>query len=204
MGAALLWFGWFGFNGGSAVASGALATTAFVTTHIATAGAAFGWLAMEWYKSGKPTVLGAASGAVAGLVAITPASGFVSPLAALLIGAVGGVLCYLAVSAKPRLGYDDSLDAVGIHGVGGTWGAIATGLFASVAVNAGGADGLFYGNAGLLKAQLISIGVAFLYSFVLTFGLLKGLDKLFGLRVSHEQEYEGLDLSQHGESGYAL
>jgi len=204
LGAALLWFGWFGFNGGSAVASGALATTAFVTTHIATAGAAFGWLAVEWYKSGKPTVLGAASGAVAGLVAITPASGFVSPLAALLIGVVGGALCYLAVSAKPRLGYDDSLDAVGIHGVGGTWGAIATGLFASVAVNAGGADGLFYGNFALLKAQLISIGAAFIYSFVLTLGLLKVLDKVFGLRVSHEQEYEGLDLSQHGESGYAL
>ncbi len=204
LGAALLWFGWFGFNGGSAVASGALATSAFVVTHIATAAAALSWMIAEWIYRGKATVLGAASGAVAGLVAITPASGFVGPMPALIIGLVAGTLCYMAVNLKTKLGYDDSLDAVGVHGVGGTWGAIATGLFASKAINSAGNDGLFFGNASLLWSQVISIGAAWIYSFVITLVLLKVLDWTMGLRVSDEEEYEGLDLSQHGESGYTL
>ncbi|KAF0145327.1 MAG: ammonium transporter Amt family [Nitrospirae bacterium] len=204
LGAALLWFGWFGFNGGSAVASGALATSAFVVTHIATAAAALSWMVVEWIYRGKATVLGAASGAVAGLVAITPGSGFVGPMPALIIGLVAGTLCYMAVNLKTKLGYDDSLDAVGVHGVGGTWGAIATGLFASKAINSAGNNGLFFGNASLLWSQLISIGAAWVYSFVITLVLLKVLDWTMGLRVSDEEEYEGLDLSQHGESGYTL
>ncbi|MBI4619265.1 MAG: ammonium transporter [Desulfobacterales bacterium] len=164
LGAALLWFGWFGFNGGSAAASGALATSAFVVTHIATAGAALSWMIAEWAHRSKPTVLGAASGAVAGLVAITPASGFVGPMSALIIGFVAGVICYTAVNLKTKLGYDDSLDVVGVHGVGGTWGAIATGLFASKIVNSAGNDGLLFGNPSLLWNQLISVGAAWVYS----------------------------------------
>ena len=204
MGAALLWFGWFGFNGGSAVASGSLATSAFVVTHIATAAAALSWMIAEWIYRGKATVLGAASGAVAGLVAITPASGFVGPMPAIIIGLVAGTLCYMAVNLKTKLGYDDSLDAVGVHGVGGTWGAIATGLFASKAINSAGNNGLFFGNASLLWSQIISIGAVWVYSFVSTLVILKALDWTMGLRVSDEEEYDGLDLSQHGESGYTL
>ncbi|HCX90187.1 MAG: ammonia channel protein [Deltaproteobacteria bacterium CG12_big_fil_rev_8_21_14_0_65_43_10] len=204
MGAALLWFGWFGFNGGSAVASGALATSAFVVTHIATAGAALSWMIAEWAHRSKPTVLGAASGAVAGLVAITPASGFVGTMSALIIGFVAGVICYTAVNLKTKLGYDDSLDVVGVHGVGGTWGAIATGLFASKIVNNAGNDGLLFGNPSLLWNQLISVGVAWVYSFIVTFAILKTLDWTLGLRISEEEESDGLDLSQHGESGYTL
>ena len=204
MGAALLWFGWFGFNGGSAVASGSLATSAFVVTHLATAAAALSWMIAEWIYRGKATVLGAASGAVAGLVAITPASGFVGPMPALIIGLVAGTLCYMAVNLKTKLGYDDSLDAVGVHGVGGTWGAIATGLFASKAINSAGNNGLFFGNASLLWSQIISIGAVWVYSFVITLVILKALDWTMGLRVSEEEEYDGLDLSQHGESGYTL
>lgn len=204
LGAALLWFGWFGFNGGSAVASGSLATSAFVVTHIATAAAALSWMFAEWIHRNKPTALGAASGAVAGLVAITPASGFVGPMPALVIGLVAGVLCYMAVNLKARLGYDDSLDAVGVHGVGGTWGAIATGLFASKLINSAGNNGLFYGNASLLLNQIISVGAAWIYSFVATLAILKVIDWTVGLRVSEEDEADGLDLSQHGESGYTL
>lgn len=204
LGAALLWFGWFGFNGGSAAASGALATSAFVVTHIATAGAALSWMIAEWAHRSKPTVLGAASGAVAGLVAITPASGFVGPMSALIIGFVAGVICYTAVNLKTKLGYDDSLDVVGVHGVGGTWGAIATGLFASKIVNSAGNDGLLFGNPSLLWNQLISVGAAWVYSFIVTFAILKILDLTLGLRISEEEESDGLDLSQHGESGYTL
>src|SRR3989339_437511 len=204
LGAALLWFGWFGFNGGSAVASGSLATSAFVVTHIATAAAALSWMFAEWSHRNKPTALGAASGAVAGLVAITPASGFVGPMPALVIGLVAGVICYIAVNVKTKLGYDDSLDAVGVHGVGGTWGAIATGLFASTAVNTLGKNGLFFGNPSLLGIQLISILAAITYSFVITLIILKLLDLTMGLRVNEEEETVGLDLSQHGESGYTL
>jgi Amt family ammonium transporter len=204
IGAALLWFGWFGFNGGSAVASGALATSAFVVTHIATAAAALSWMIAEWMHRDKPTALGAVSGAVAGLVAITPASGFVGPMSSIAIGLTAGVLCYLAVNLKSKLGYDDSLDAVGVHGVGGTWGAIATGLFASKAVNSAGNDGLFFGNPSLLMNQLISIGAAWVYSFVITLIILKVLDMTMGLRVDDQSEFVGLDHAQHGESGYTL
>jgi Amt family ammonium transporter len=202
IGACLLWFGWFGFNAGSAVASNGLAGSAFLVTHLATAAAALAWAFAEWLHRKKPTVLGAASGAVAGLVAITPASGFVNPMAALVIGAVAGVLCYTAVSLKPKLGYDDSLDVVGVHGVGGTFGALATGLFATVAVNAAGANGLFYGNASLLGKQAIAVAVSIAYSFIVTSIILKVLDWTMGLRVDADDESEGLDQSQHGESGY--
>jgi Amt family ammonium transporter len=204
IGGSLLWFGWFGFNGGSAIASGALATSAFVVTHIATAGAALSWTLVEWRHRGKPTALGAVSGAVAGLVAITPASGFVGPLSSLIIGLAAGCICYGAVSLKPKFGYDDALDVVGVHAVGGTWGALATGLFASKLINDAGNNGLFFGNPGLLKVQAISVVVAWVYSFVVSYVILKILDATIGLRVSEEEESEGLDLSQHGETGYTL
>jgi Amt family ammonium transporter len=202
LGATLLWFGWFGFNGGSALASGALATSAFLMTHIAAAAATLSWLVIEWKHRGKPTLLGAASGAVAGLVAITPASGFVGPLAALAIGIGAGAVCYFGVNIKNFFGYDDSLDAVGVHGVGGTFGALATGLFASKAINAAGADGVFFGNPSLFLIQLLSVAVAIVYAFSVTWIILKVLDWTMGLRVAIEEEVEGLDLSQHGESGY--
>ena len=202
MGASLLWFGWFGFNGGSALTSGSLAVSAFVLTHIASSAAALSWSVTEWLHRGKPTLLGAVSGCVAGLVAITPGSGFVEPMGALVIGLVGGALCYVAVNAKGRFGYDDSLDAVGVHGVGGIFGALATGLFATTAVNAAGANGAFFGNFALLKAQMISVLAASVYAFVISWLLLKALDATLGLRVTEEEEVEGLDLSQHGESGY--
>ena len=204
LGAALLWFGWFGFNGGSAVASGSLATSAFVATHISTAAAALSWMIVEWRHRGNPTVLGAASGAVAGLVAITPASGFVGPMSAILIGLAAGFVCYQAINLKSKLGYDDSLDVVGVHGVGGTLGAFATGLFASKAINPAGSDGLFFGNPSLLADQALSVLVAWVYSFVVTWIILKLLDKTMGLRVSDEHELNGLDLSQHGEAGYSF
>ena len=204
IGAALLWFGWFGFNAGSAVASGALATSAFTVTHIAAASATLSWLFVEWKHRGKPTVLGAVSGSVAGLVAITPASGFVGPMSALIIGLLAGGVCYYGVTLKTKFGYDDSLDAVGVHGVGGTLGAIATGLFATTAINAAGANGLVFGNPSLVLTQLISVGVAIVYSFAVSWILLKLVDKTIGLRVKDEHELEGLDLSQHGESGYDL
>jgi len=204
LGASILWFGWFGFNGGSAIASGALATSAFVVTHIAAASATVSWIMIEWARRGKPTLLGAASGCVAGLVAITPASGFVGPLSGLLIGLGAGVLCYYGVNVKNKFGFDDSLDAVGIHGVGGMFGALATGLFASKAINPAGADGLFFGNASLLGIQAISVLASVVFAFGMTWAILKVLDKTMGLRVNPEQELEGLDLSQHGESGYTF
>lgn len=204
LGAGLLWFGWFGFNGGSALASGTLATNAFVVTHIASASAALSWMMVEWTCRGNPTVLGAASGAVAGLVAITPASGFVGPVSAMLIGLVGGGLCYFAISLKGRFGYDDSLDVVGVHGVGGTWGALATGLFASKIINPGGDNGLFFGNVSLLGVQALSVVSAWVYSFGVTWLLLKLLDRTVGLRVTEEHEINGLDLSEHGERGYGF
>ncbi|MDP3599101.1 MAG: ammonium transporter, partial [Nitrospirota bacterium] len=203
LGASLLWFGWFGFNAGSAVASGALAVSAFVVTNTAAAAAALAWMVVEWMYRGKPTVLGAASGAVAGLVAITPASGFVGPVASIVIGLVAGVLCYLAVLWKTKLGYDDALDVVGIHGVGGVWGALATGLFASKAVNAAGADGLFYGNPAQLGIQAMAVLISILFAFVGTFVILKLVDGMIGLRVSEEDERKGLDLSQHDERAYS-
>ena len=203
LGASLLWFGWFGFNAGSAVAAGALATSAFVVTNTATAAAALAWMAVEWMYRGRPTVLGAASGAVAGLVAITPASGFVGPISSLIIGAGAGVLCFGAVMVKSRLGYDDSLDAVGIHGIGGTWGALATGLFASKAINSAGADGLFFGNPGQLWIQFVAVLASWVLAFVGTLVILKIVDWTMGLRVSDEEEQLGLDLSQHEERAYS-
>ncbi len=204
MGAALLWFGWFGFNAGSALEANALAASAFLATNTAAAAAALGWMFTEWLARGKPTVLGAASGAVAGLVAITPASGFVGPVAALVIGAVAGALCYSACNAKSKLGYDDSLDVVGVHGVGGTWGAIATGIFASKAVNEGGADGLLFGNPGQLWSQVVAVLATYLLAAVMTAVILKVVDAVVGLRVTEEEEVAGLDLSQHSETAYAL
>ena len=202
LGAAILWFGWFGFNAGSALAAGELSTSAFVATHTAAATATLSWTFVEWFHRGKPTVLGAASGCVAGLVAITPASGFVTPLAALVIGAAAGAVCYSAIMLKGRLGYDDSLDVVGVHCVGGTLGALATGLFATVAVNSAGANGLFYGNPKLFAIQALAAGVSLVYSFVVSLILLKVLDKTMGLRLEEEEERMGLDLSEHGEAGY--
>ena len=204
VGAALLWVGWFGFNAGSALSAGALATSAFVATNTATGAAALSWMFTEWAVRGKPTVLGAASGAVAGLVAITPASGYVGPLSALVIGAVGGALCFLACNLKARLGYDDSLDVVGVHCVGGTTGALLTGVFAAKAVNSAGADGLVFGNPGQFLTQLIAVVTTLVYCFVLAFILLKIVDGLVGLRVEEEEELAGLDLSQHGENAYTL
>jgi Amt family ammonium transporter len=204
-GASLLWFGWFGFNAGSAVASGALATSAFVVTNTATAAAALAWMFAEWAHRGKPTVLGAASGAVAGLVAITPASGFVGPIPSIIIGIGAGVFCYFAaVVLKGKLGYDDSLDAFGVHGIGGTWGALATGLFASKAVNSAGNDGLFYGNAHQMIPQIVAVAASWILALVGTFIILKVVDIIMGLRVSEEEERMGLDLSQHNENGYVL
>ncbi len=202
LGAALLWFGWFGFNGGSALASGALAVSAFVVTHVASAAATVSWVVVEWWHRGKPTVLGAASGCVAGLVAVTPASGFITPMSAVAIGLGAGAVCYLGVALKSRFGYDDSLDAVGVHGVGGIFGALATGLFATTLVNPAGADGLMSGHWSLLGSQVISVAVAAGYAFAATWIILKVLDRVIGLRVAPEDEVEGLDLSQHGESGY--
>jgi ammonium transporter, Amt family len=202
IGASLLWVGWFGFNAGSALAANGIAANAFVTTNTASAAAALTWALVEWQHRGKPTMLGAASGAVAGLVAVTPGAGFVGPLSALIIGLVAGILCYYAVVMKNRLGYDDSLDVVGIHGVGGTWGAFATGLFASAAVNSAGADGLFFGSAALLGKQVVSILATWLYAGVGTWILLKILQASMGLRVSEEEEQMGLDLSQHNEAAY--
>jgi Amt family ammonium transporter len=202
LGAGILWFGWFGFNAGSALAANELAVSAFVATHVAAAAATLSWVFAEWIHRGKPTVLGAASGCVAGLVAITPASGYVEPLGALAIGLVAGVLCYSAIMLKGRFGYDDSLDVVGVHCVGGTFGALATGLFATKLVNAGGADGLFYGNPKLFLIQILAVLVVLAYSFGVSFVLLKVLDKVMGLRVSREDEIMGLDLSEHGEAGY--
>jgi Amt family ammonium transporter len=204
MGAALLWFGWFGFNAGSALEANALAASAFLATNTAAAAAALGWMFTEWATRGKPTVLGAASGAVAGLVAITPASGFVGPIASIIIGAVAGVLCYVACNFKSRLGYDDSLDVVGVHGVGGTWGALATGLFASKAINDAGADGLFYGNPGQLWTQIVAVLATYVLAIVATVIILKIVDAVVGLRVTEEEEVSGLDLSQHSETAYTL
>ena len=203
-GAGLLWVGWFGFNAGSALAANGLAVSAFVATHLGASAAALAWAAAEWWTLGKPTVLGIASGAVAGLVAITPACGYVTPMSALIIGLGAGLLCYWAVRLKPRLGYDDALDVVGVHGVGGSWGALATGLFASAAVNPAGANGLFYGNPRQLLVQLVAVLASGAFSFVASLVLFKIVDVTVGLRVSEEAEQMGVDLSEHDENAYAL
>jgi ammonium transporter, Amt family len=211
IGACLLWVGWFGFNAGSALSAGSLASSAFVATHFAAATAAAGWTLIEWKTNGRPSALGAISGAVSGLVAITPAAGFVKPMPAMLIGFVAGICCYLMVAkVKARFGYDDSLDAFGVHGAGGTIGAILTGIFAVSAVNpilkdANGkvmASGLIEGNAHQLINQLIGVGMAWALGIVGTLAILGFVDKVIGLRVSAEHETQGLDLSQHGEEGY--
>jgi Amt family ammonium transporter len=204
LGTGLLWFGWFGFNAGSALAANGVATLAFVNTNIAAAAAMLSWLAGEWVHNGKPTALGAASGAVAGLVAITPAAGFVSPAAAIVLGLVVSPVCYWAVFLKGRLGYDDALDAFGVHGVGGTFGALATGLFASKAINPSGADGWFYGNPGLLWVQAKAVLVVAAYACAGTVLIFKAVDSLFGMRVSPRDEELGLDLTQHSEAGYEI
>jgi ammonium transporter, Amt family len=204
MGASLLWFGWFGFNAGSALEANGLAASAFLATNTAAAAAALGWMFTEWMARGKPTVLGAASGAVAGLVAITPASGFVGPVSSIIIGGLAGALCYMACNLKSKLGYDDSLDVVGVHGVGGTFGALATGLFASKAVNDAGGDGLFFGNPGQLWTQIVAVLATYVLAIVGTWVILKVVDAIVGLRVSDEDEVAGLDLSQHSETAYAM
>jgi ammonium transporter, Amt family len=204
IGSAMLWVGWFGFNAGSALGAGGLAVSAFVTTNTAAAAATLAWMFAEWASRGKPTVLGAASGAVAGLVAITPAAGFVGPVSSILIGIGGGVLCFTACNLKSKFGYDDSLDVVGVHGIGGTWGAIATGLFASKAINEAGADGLFFGNPGLLVSQVLAVAATWVFAFVGSVVLLKIVDAVVGLRVTDEDEFAGLDLSQHSENAYAF
>jgi Amt family ammonium transporter len=211
IGACLLWVGWFGFNAGSALGAGGLATSAFVATHFGAAAAAIGWSAAEWMRNGKPSALGAISGAVAGLVAITPAAGFVSPMSALIIGLIAGVFCFWMVTkVKLQFGYDDSLDAFGVHGAGGTIGALLTGLFASSVINpifkdANGnvlPSGLFEGNAHQLLNQCVGVAIAWVLGTVGTLVLLKIVDKVVGLRLTEEQETQGLDLSQHGEEGY--
>jgi len=203
-GAAILWFGWFGFNAGSALAANGLAASAFVTTQIAAAAAALGWIFVEWKHNGKPTTLGAASGAVAGLVAITPGAGFVGVVPSLIIGFLAGGICYGAVLLKTKLRYDDSLDVVGIHGVGGIWGALATGLFASTAINPDGANGLFYGNPQQLWIQFVSVVATCLFSFTVSYVLFKIIDRTIGVRVGGDEEEMGLDVAQHSEHGYQL
>ncbi|MFZ3101749.1 MAG: ammonium transporter [Desulfitobacteriaceae bacterium] len=203
LGAGLLWFGWFGFNAGSALGANGLAGLAFVTTNTSAAAAALAWVTVEWLHRGKPTVLGAASGAVAGLVAITPAAGFVTPLSSIVIGLVGGAICYFAVSVlKSKLKYDDALDAFGCHGIGGTWGALATGIFATKTINPLGADGLLYGNPSQLGIQAIAVGTTIVFAVVGTFIILKVVGLVTKLRATEEEETTGLDLSMHGEQAY--
>ena len=204
LGAGLLWFGWFGFNAGSALGANGLAGMAFVNTNTAAAAAALAWAVVERIHRGKSTMLGIASGAVAGLVAITPGAGFVTPMSALFIGIVGGLVCYLAIGViKAKLGYDDPLDAFGCHGIGGTWGALATGIFATKSINPAGNDGLFYGNASLLGIQAISVAVTIAFTVTMTFIILKLIGLVMKLRVTEEEESNGLDLSLHGERAYS-
>jgi Amt family ammonium transporter len=202
LGAGMLWFGWFGFNAGSALASNENAALALVNTHLAAGAAAFAWAIVEWIKLGKPTALGVASGLVAGLVCITPAAGFVGPTSAVMMGLVAGPVCYGAVMLKGRLGYDDALDAFGIHGVGGALGAILTGVFAAEVW--GGTNGLIDGNSELFVENIIGVLAAAAYSVVVTFVILKVLDATLGLRVSNDEENEGLDTNLHGEEGYHM
>ena len=202
-GAGLLWFGWFGFNAGSALSSGRLAALAFVTTHLGAAGGAIGWIAVEWKHRGKPTALVVASGLVAGLVAITPAAGYVAPWAAIVIGILASLCCYGAVLAKYKYGYDDSLDAFGIHGVGGLAGALLTGVFAEKVLNDAGNDGALFGNPHQLVVQALACLATGGYALVVTYVVLKVIDKTIGLRVEAAEEREGLDQTQHGEEGYA-
>ncbi len=203
LGAGLLWYGWFGFNVGSALTFNEIALNAFITTNTAAAAAAIGWVICEWFATKKPTVLGAVTGAICGLVAITPACGFVTPMASIVIGLIGGAICFFAISfLKHKLGYDDALDAFGCHGIGGTWGGIATGLFATTKVNEAGANGLFYGDASLLLKQLIAIGATYLFAGFVTFAIIKIIRLFMKVRVEEKEETTGLDLSLHGEKAY--
>jgi len=202
LGGGLLWFGWFGFNAGSALVAGPLSGQALATTHMASACGILGWMLVEWIRTGKPTSLGAISGALAGLVAITPGAGFVEIMPAMLIGFIGGIVCYGGVLLKNKFGYDDALDVVGIHGIGGTWGALATGLFACAAVN--GSNGLFYGNPGQAWIQIVSIVATWGYCYIASRIILYVVDAVVGLRVTPEEEFTGLDLSEHNERGYSL
>jgi Amt family ammonium transporter len=205
LGAALLWFGWFGFNAGSALTAGTLAVSAFINTHMAACTAALAWAVLEWFSRRRPTALGLISGAVAGLATVTPAAGFVTPLGAMAIGVLTGVLCYFSVViVKAKLGYDDSLDCFGIHGVGGMFGVLLVGVLATTTVNAAGGDGLVYGSGRQLLVQFVAMAVSAVFSFVLSFGLLKLVDKVVGLRVDPDHENIGLDLTQHRESAYTI
>lgn len=205
LGAALLWFGWFGFNAGSALAANSVAVSAFMATHIAGAVAGITWIVLDWIKFGKPTTLGMITGAVAGLAAVTPASGFVSISGAVWIAVGAGIICWIAVTfTKAKFKYDDSLDAFGVHGIGGIWGSIAVGIWATKAVNPAGVDGLVYGNPAQLLIQLKAVGVTMIYSFVMSLVLFKFVDMVAGLRVSEHEERIGLDLTQHRESGYTV
>jgi len=205
IGTGLLWFGWFGFNAGSALAANGLAVNAFVVTNTAAAAAGLSWAVIEWLRNGKPTIFGVCSGAVAGLVAITPAAGFVNVISALVIGLLVSLVCFTAVTViKPKLGYDDSLDAFGVHCVGGLWGALATGLFASKAVNAAGGDGLFFGNPKQFLVQLTAVGATLIYSFVVSAVIYKLIDLFIGVRVEEKEEAIGLDLTQHRERAYTV
>ena len=204
LGASLLWFGWFGFNAGSALGANALAANAFVASQAAAAAATVSWVLTEWKINGKPTILGAASGCIAGLVAITPAAGFVAPMPAVIIGLVGDIVCYFAVAVlKEKLGYDDALDAFGVHGIGGTWGAIATGIWATTDVNPAGANGLFFGETHLFTAQLISIVVAYVLAIAGSYILYKVVSCIMDVRADETEELTGLDISEHGERGYS-
>jgi len=205
LGGALLWFGWFGFNAGSALGANELAAHAFITTNTATAAAGLTWALIEWKRNGTPTALGAVTGAVAGLVAITPACGFVSPINAIFIGILGSVFCYLAVTKlKALFGYDDSLDVFGIHGVGGIWGTLATGLFAEKVVNEAGANGLFFGGAHQFLVQCLLVMVTVIFAAAMTWIIFKLVDAIIGVRVDKKSEIVGLDLTQHSESAYTL
>jgi ammonium transporter, Amt family len=204
LGTGLLWFGWFGFNAGSALSAGTLSTMAFVATHTSAVGATVFWMIVEWIHRGKPTMFGAATGSIAGLATITPAAGFVSPMSALLIGFAAGGVCYAALNLKTKIGYDDSLDAFGVHGMGGILGTLATGMFAQTLINPAGSDGLFFGGTQMFNAQMIAILVTAAYSFIVSVVLLKLIDKFIGLRVDEKEELHGLDISQHGETGYTF
>ncbi|MFA6218017.1 MAG: ammonium transporter [Candidatus Omnitrophota bacterium] len=205
LGTALLWFGWFGFNAGSALAANALAVSTFVATNAAAASAGLSWALLEWIRNGKPTVFGIVTGSIAGLATITPASGFVSPTSALVIGIFASIVCFIGVAViKPKFGYDDSLDAFGVHGLGGILGTIATGLFASKAINPAGADGLFYGNPKQLLIQAIGVAVAVVYTFIGTVVIYKLVDIFFRMRVTEKEEMMGLDLTQHRERAYTV
>ncbi|MCA1180858.1 ammonium transporter [Bacillus licheniformis] len=203
LGATLIWFGWFGFNVGSALTIDEVAMTAFINTNTAAAAGLIGWILAEWLINKKPTMLGAVSGAIAGLVAITPGAGFVTPFSSVWIGLIGGIVCFWGVfSLKKKFGYDDALDAFGLHGLGGTWGGIATGLFATTSVNADGANGLFYGDTSLLWKQLIAIAATYLFVAIVTYAIIKIVSIFFKLRASEDEESLGLDLTLHGEKAY--